>query len=373
MKRILLACNAFKESCSSFELNHALAEIIEEVMPGNESTVFPVSDGGDGFLETIAYHKSFEITYLQGRDISGQDREIPYIFDPGSDTLYLESAAVIGLALIPTGARHPANYNSSVLAKFIHLVLEYLENKQSPVSTICIGIGGTATIDAGSGFYNYFKMTDDKLFNLSGLRYSGSSGNGDSHSRLPKIILVLDVDVPLSGEQGMIQIFGPQKGLSKEEIPGWEQHITELLKQWDLRSDEADDIKYLGAGGGIAVGIGKVFETECLSGEEFLLKELKLADAIKSHDIIITGEGKLDNSTFSKKAVSAILTKAAIEHKKIVVICGTAEESAGLYLQERNIPLVLLSDGTPGDIDYSIKNPILKLKRSSSELISHLK
>lgn len=370
---ILLACNSFKESISSLSINRNLAGILRQSMKDSDVTVFPVSDGGDGFLEVVSHHKNLEPFQINSQTISGENAAIPFLYDAESATVYIESAHVLGLSLIPAGARHPSKYDSSYLAKFIDEILFEHSKKGIKVKEIVIGIGGTATIDLGLGFFKYYQQTDDNWLNYSNLGLNTSSKSMPRYIEVPKVTLIQDVKVPILGAEGMIRLFGEQKGLTESEMGNWEHEIITAAAQLNYILADNSEVELLGAGGGISVGISKVFPTSIVYSSDFLRNSLKIIKFIESHDIIITGEGKFDNTTFTDKASGIIVEEALMRDKKIIIVCGSADVAAREYADRNKIKIIQLMSEIEKDVEFSIKNPILNLQKNAGDLISHLK
>lgn len=321
--KILLSLNSFKETLESVEINKFFGQYLKEF----EVTTAPISDGGDGFLLVINYYRNCSTEYFEVcHPILGQKVKVPFCVD--EKNIYIESAKVIGLSLVPKEIRDPrftSSFGLGELLKHIFNTPAYKDKK------IIIGIGGTSTNDVGVGMASALGW---EFLNEKGNYISKGAGhlneiteiNAPYYLSIPKhkIIGVADVKNPLIGKTGTTHIYSTQKGLPQSEINLMEKgvkHIAELMKK-NFRLDvEAKD--NFGAGGGLAAGLKYFLNADIFHWSDFLLKEKAFH---KSYDFVITGEGKIDKQSFYGKVVGEILERFSDDKTKFILCCGKYED-----------------------------------------------
>lgn len=319
--KILLAMNSFKESLESVALNKFIVQYLREF----DVTMAPISDGGDGFLEVINFYRNCTTDYVEvSHPILGQKINVPFCYDERN--IYIESAKVIGLALVPKDIRDPrftSSYGLGELLKFI------FENEKFHNKKIIIGIGGTATNDMGVGMASALNW---EFLNEKGTYVPRGAGHLAEIKEIntpyinnyrKKIIGITDVRNPLIGKTGATYTFAEQKGLPHSELARMEKglkHLCEIIKAKSKINLENDEL--LGAGGGLAAGLKYFLNAEINHWSNYLLKEKAFH---KSYDFIITGEGKIDKQSFSGKVVGELLTHFN-NKSKFILLTGKFDE-----------------------------------------------
>lgn len=219
--RILVAPDSFKGSLSSTELCKTIRQSIGKVMEAEVLEV-PISDGGEGFLESICSVHSFQVESVTVTDPLGRAIEAEMAIDLKNHTAFIEMAKSTGLTLVKKEERNPYQSFSSGVGDFI------LHGLNKGCRTFVIGIGGSATNDAGVGMLSrlgvVFKDAGGRpiqIKTLADLQKIDSLDLENVDQRLfdCEFILATDVDNPLCGGNGANFVFGPQKGLAKEHLP----------------------------------------------------------------------------------------------------------------------------------------------------------
>lgn len=334
--KILIAPNSFKECATASKIADIIADkFIDRSFVNIE--IFPVSDGGDSFLDV--YDQNFSTTprFIPGTYcFNKQLRAIPLSYDNEKSAYILESAEIIGLKTIPEEFRNPKKLNSQNLGYlFSHLIDQLKANK------IIIGLGGTGTTDLGLGLCVPF-----------GLQLYDSEGNQlevipENYIKTGKIVLpektklqieaITDVEVPVYGVKGAAYIFAPQKGASAEDIPllddGFKNIVNLIEKQYGIHLD----VDKLGAAGGLCVGLSLIGNLQITTSNEFLKGSLKLDDHIEDNDLILTAEGRFDEQSLLNKASGIIVEKAIKQNRIVVIITGECTVDFNNY---RNSPII---------------------------------
>jgi glycerate 2-kinase len=326
MIKILIAPNSYKECAYSSQAAQLIFSAFNNLFQSGpdeyEMVQFPVSDGGDGFLEVIKKHFSTETKHFKINSICGGTAfECPVEYRAEKKTVYVESAKVIGLKFIPAALRNPILYNSSPLGE----LLARLNCAGFPVENVIIGIGGTATNDMGMGILSRFGL---KLFNQDGKELVPVPGNflDVSAIELPVIKLnynvqiVLDVENPLLGNKGATRVFAGQKGAGENAIQFMEKGFENLLSLFKI--DEEARKTLSGAGGGIAAALQLFFSAKVLTANEFILTVLGLESMKSGFNLVITGEGALDSQTLLNKGAMIIYNFFKKQNIPVCFICG---------------------------------------------------
>lgn len=343
---ILIAPNSFKEAADS----DRVAELLKKYLIKNSSdnfTTLPVSDGGDGFLNVC---KALFNLRIINYEITTPFDESTFHCETGYDEknkrMFIESARVLGLRVIPKEKRHPLNESSKGLGDLLIKIIDDVANGNLDVKEIYIGIGGTGTNDLGLGVCSRFGM---ELFDIYGKKdnvlpqyFYRIKDLMWERPELPfKLKVILDVTNPLLGNKGATRTFGAQKGADKGELGVIElgfNKLINLLKNKDLHKS-FDNLS--GAGGGLAAGLYLFFDAENITAKEFIGKFLKLEEHIANNDIIISGEGYFDEQTLDGKGAGIILDLATQKEKKVILCCGKIEDKVKNQLK-RDVKMVEL-------------------------------
>lgn len=369
--KILIAPDSFKECCDSVTLTKLISSYLKTDLSGFDFIAKPLSDGGDGFLESLKYNKRrYEQKYYVIKCYENLLREIPVIII--AKQLFIESADVIGLKLIHQADRNPLMINTAPLGELLHKIDFDVKSGYLAINQVIIGIGGTSTNDLGLGVSSKFGM---KLLNESGTElniipeeYSKAINIIWQKPSLSfKIKAITDVNIPLIGEEGAVALFARQKGAAKEDLLILEQgfkHILHLIKARAIY-DKTDNLP--GAGGGLAAGLKIFFGAELITSKQFIENYLNLNEIIGPIKYVITGEGRFDVQSFYGKSSGIVLEK--YKNAKRYVICGNSVlENVNLLENTRIVELVKYFNSE----EESIRNFEKGIKLACEEIISEI-
>lgn len=349
--KIVIAPNSFKESLSSVQIAKIFSE--EFVKLKCEKIILPLSDGGDGFIDVIDFIESGECrSYSFQNEFVGLISENRILINDNSKELFIESANVIGLHKLPVNLRKPMHLNSYALGNLIKEILQAKNKFQlAEFSKVIIGVGGTATIDFGLGaaealgvifidkYGKRVKPVPENFLQIDDFILPDFS---DKLFKQIQIKCVVDVETPLLGFNSAIDLYGPQKGASSNELQKIKEgieHIAEIM----LRKNLVNDIAELnGAGGGLASGLKIFFNAEIVPSNKFITENLFSCFDLSEIDYLITGEGKFDVQSFEGKATGNLIKNFSDKVKKIFLVCGKIEENVKSLLQENVICFQLL-------------------------------
>ncbi len=347
---IFLICpDSFKGSLSAIEVAEAIKKGLKKNNKTGKFILLPLADGGEGTMDVL-------VKALKGKvyeaDVCGplfENRKAPYgIID---NSIVVELAASCGLPLVPFELRNPLNTSTYGVGLTLKEALSKEKNH------IILTIGGSATNDCGIGALAALGV---RFFNKEGKEVCPTGkGLGEIEGIDPSDILLeakkakwtilCDVDNPLYGERGASRVFGPQKGATPETVEILEKnviHFAEIVKR-DFGVD-LSKMKHGGAAGGFGAGLSVFFDTEIVSGTDYILDLLDFESLVKEADIIITGEGRVDNQTLQGKVISGIL-----KYDKPIYIIGGCVTDEGYELVNQGAKGVYsISEGY--SVEYSM-------------------
>ncbi len=329
-KTILIAPNSFKGNLSASEISSYIADELNSKLHNKFSLVkLPLTDGGDGFAQIIKDLFNTESIFIKvdySYD-SDEELEVPVEYFEKRKIVFIETANILGLKVVPPILQNPLTLSSRGLGQILKRLKASVESNEIEIDEVVIGLGGTATQDLGLGALSEFGL---RLFHFSKYipiepkffaRADRIFYNASNFEFPFKINFVMDVNNILLGENGSNFTYARQKGANEEEISYLEKGFKNILRLLHYKSVET----LPGAAGGIAAGFKiLVNQTGLISAEDFIIKYLGLNN-YKNFDYVITGEGKLDETTFNGKAPSVVINKFNQYTKKIFFVCGSSE------------------------------------------------
>jgi glycerate kinase len=358
-KKLLIAPNSFKEVADSDKV----ADLFNKYLKDNTSIsiyTLPISDGGDGFLNVCKSVFNLEILEYE---ITTPFDETTFVCSVGYDRkgkkIFVESARVLGLKVIPEEKREPLKLSSKGIGDLFLRIIDDVKLNKILVDEIIIGVGGTGTNDLGLGVCSRFGM---EFYDIFGKKdkiipeyFYRIKDIGWNNQPLPfRIATVIDVKNPLLGRKGAARTFASQKGADKGEIEVLELGFTKvinILKDKKIKRS-LDDLS--GAGGGLAAGLHIFFNASEISASEFILKYLHLEEIVSDNDMILTGEGSFDEQSLEGKGAGIVLNLATRFKKRVILCCGIVEEKVKEKLGD-NVEVIELTSFFDSRID-SIKN-----------------
>lgn len=330
MRRIVIAPDSFKGSLSSSEVAAAIREGIEDALPGCETATVCMSDGGDGLISAMEACLNAEKVCLTVQDPLGRPTEAVYLIADG--TAVIEMAQASGLTCICPSERNPLKTSTYGTGEMI------LDACNKGCRTFIIGLGGSATNDAGCGMmealgWRFLDSNGQLISRCSGgtlksiAQVDGSSVKTDLSAC--RFIAACDVEAVFTGPEGAARVFAAQKGADKRMIEeleaGMESYEKVILEQYGVHLSE---VKGSGAAGGLGGCLRTFFNAEIKKGSELILELTGFDSLIKGADLVITGEGKIDSQTFMGKIPSEIAHRAALQGVETLAIGGLVEVSA---------------------------------------------
>lgn len=307
LKKIIVCPDSFKGSLSATEVSETISTEIKKYYPKLIVKELPLADGGEGTAEILSKHLFPIINKVRAQDPLGRYINVKYYTDPSETKVFIESANIIGLPLLKESERNPLITSSFGLGEVIAKAIV------SGGKEVIVSLGGSATVDGGKGMLEALKQTPD----LNKIKFK----------------ILCDVENPLIGEKGAVNIFALQKGAKLEDLPILEKRMIEYVN-YCKKHYSYKDSNTMKPGAGAAGGLGFTFQTifgaETIKGIDYILQVLNFEDLIKGADLIITGEGKIDLQSLMGKVITGVLKKALPYKIPVIALCGQVENKEEL-------------------------------------------
>ncbi|MFJ3641599.1 glycerate kinase [Streptomyces sp. NPDC090108] len=330
--RVLIAADKFKGSLTAAQVAERVAAGLRRVVPSAVVEALPVADGGDGTVDA-AVAAGFGRREVRVAGPLGQ--EVTAAFALRGDTAVVEMAEASGLQRLPAGVLAPLTASTYGSGELLRAALD------AGARRIVFGVGGSATTDGGAG-----------MLAALGARFLDADGEpvppgGGGLARLARadlsgldprlssveLVLASDVDNPLTGPKGAPAVYGPQKGASTGEVAALDaalgRFVAVLEAEAGPKAAECAVAPGAGAAGGVGYGallLGARFRP----GIEVMLDVLGFAAALERADLVITGEGSLDEQTLHGKAPAGVAAAARAAGKEVVAVCGALSLESGV-------------------------------------------
>lgn len=373
-RRVLLAIDSFKGSVSSAQAEEVVAEGVRRVWPDAQVSALPLADGGEGTLDAVAACGG-EIVTCEVAGPLGKCVAARMLVDGEHELAVIEMAEAAGIGCSPCT-------ESAALAATTYGVGELmLRAVRAGARTLYMGLGGSATNDGGAGMLQALgaRLVDDRGCNialgLTGLEHVASIDLAPALRALngARVVVLSDVENPLVGRRGALAVFGGQKGLPTDDVEAlggyddWmvgygrllDTAIAEARAQGLLRVPEGARTfgSVLGVpGAGAAGGLGAALlalGAELHSGVETVLDLIGFDERVRDVDLVITGEGNMDEQSAAGKAPVGVARRAKRYGKPVVaVVGGRADNLDAVYGQ--GIDLVLPICRKPMDLERAL-------------------
>jgi glycerate kinase len=367
---VLIAPDKFKGSLTAPQVCDAIGSALQELNSSLNIYSLPLADGGEGSCELLTKLSDGTFTTVPVHDPLDRPIDVAYGLSRDGSTAFMEIAPASGLQLLKKEERNPMITTTRGTGELIRHALDH------GVSKIFLGIGGSATNDAGTGLAEAlgvrFLSSDGNQLKPVGenLRYIHTIDISQLHTRSAAIDLTIfcDVDNPLFGPQGAAYIFAPQKGADEKMIAVLDDGLRHYASLLEKTFQRPVNFPGAGAGGGLPASLKVFTNLTVIPGMEFIIQFTGLEERIQQADIIITGEGKIDRQTLSGKVVNGIAQLARKYNKRLIVVAGTCELSPaelgqlGVYKA-----VTLMHEGISEE--YAIQNAATLLKQRIREAL----
>lgn len=368
--KILLAPDKFRGSLDAPQVCAAMAEGISMVSLEIEVVSLPMADGGEGTLDLLLWYSGGKKHITKVKDPLGRIIDAEYGISSDGKTAFIEMATASGLRLLEKEERNPLKTNTYGTGELIKIVIE------SGVENIILGIGGSATTDAGIGMaaalgWQFLDENGQFLEPIGeNLIYIHKIKPPTSQLLVPNILVACDVTNPLYGENGAAYIYAPQKGadqLMVEDLDKGLQNIARIFKR-DFCKNLAHEAG-AGAAGGLGFGAMAFLNANLKEGVKLLMDFCDFDNNLKDVNLIITGEGKIDNQTLQGKLIKGITDRAKKTNIPIAAICGTLDVSPQ-ELQQIGIQYATSILNRPMNLDDALKYGYEGVKNATFYLVN---
>lgn len=333
--KIVVAPDKFKGSLTSFEVCDAIKTGIAQANPGAKTFLFPMADGGDGFARVMKHYQKTKTVYCNTIDPIGRDINVAYEWNAQTKTAIIEMAAASGLELLSAAERNPLKTSTYGTGLLIRDAID------GGAEEIILGLGGSATNDAGMGILKalgveFLNEVNNPLYGCGGNLLAIKKVISPRPLANVKFIIACDVQNVLYGPQGAAYIYAPQKGADIDMVKFLDEglkHFAIVLKEHTGK--EISDIAGTGAAGGIAAGLMSFFNIELKKGVDLIVSGSGIKNKIDGADLLITGEGKIDHQTLEGKVVNE-LSSLGYQHKiPVGAFCGALEADESILKKLR--------------------------------------
>lgn len=326
--RISIITDKWKGTLSAHQACHIIAAKIAEVSSDIETVNLPMSDGGEGFGEIIGSYFKAQSHTVETLDAAHRPINAQWwSFNNGSSGVF-ETSVSNGLALLPAGVFHPFDCDTYGVGLMLKQILS------SKVKDLYLGIGGSATNDGGFGMaralgFQFFDKNENEILAWTQLIHLVDirPPKPEMMSKISQthFTVACDVQNPLLGSQGATEIYGPQKGLiSAKDKEKAEAALEQLSRVSSTHFENSNYAEYPGSGaaGGLGFGLKLFCQADFTPGFKLFSELSNLEEVISKSDLVITGEGAIDQSTMMGKGAGQIFDLCERFQKPVIAVCG---------------------------------------------------
>ncbi|MDP4217227.1 MAG: glycerate kinase [Bacteroidota bacterium] len=333
IKSILIAPDKFKGSLTSLEVCRAVEAGLRQHAEALTIISLPMADGGDGLLDILSHYTAATSHHATVTDPLGRPVEASWLLSADGRTAFVEMAQASGLHLLTPSEYDPLHASTFGTGQLI------AEAIRSGAKEIVIGIGGSATNDGGMG------MAAALGFRFLDRQGAALPPGGGSLGRVAKIIgpgrprdarepagapwpgirfrVAVDVNNPLCGPQGATRVYAPQKGADADRLDSLEAGMQKYAAA--LNAFAGGDVagrEGAGAAGGLGAGCMAFLHAVPVRGIDLVFEYSGAARQIEQADLVITGEGKIDEQTLQGKVVAGVAELGRRYGKRVFAVCG---------------------------------------------------
>lgn len=366
--KIIIASDSFKGSLTSAEVATAAARGIKAVYPDCQVISVPVADGGEGTVDALMQALGGEIASTTVHD--PLSRPIQAYYAVIGTMAVIEIATASGLPLLSIQERNPWLTSTHGTGEMI------MDAIKRGCRQFLIGIGGSATNDAGTGMlqamgFRFYDTNNNEILHCCGatmhlIRRVDDTCVPDA-LRQSSFTIACDVDTPFCGKEGAAHVFAPQKGADTTMVHQLDYGMASLAKVIDNKYHiNITNIAGAGAAGGMGGTFCACLGAKLQRGIDVILETIHFRQIIQNADLIITGEGKIDSQTSKGKVPMGVLSYAKEQNIPVIAIAGCVEECesltqmgfAGIYSikdSKQSFSLAMRKDVAAENVENTIK------------------
>ncbi|WP_322937812.1 glycerate kinase [Nocardioides bizhenqiangii] len=367
--RVMLAPDKFKGSLDAAGVAAAVAGGLRRTRPDVEVRCLPVADGGDGTL-SAARAAGFALVPVAVHGPTGEP--VDTAFARRGATAVVEMADACGLGRLPGGVGAPLTASSRGLGEVLVAALD------AGCRELVVGIGGSASTDGGAGMLAALgaRVLDETgevvADGGAALAAAVTLDVEDLHPGLrdARILVACDVDNPLTGPEGAAAVYGPQKGCTPADVVLLDaalDHWSDVVADAAPEVADARDVPGAGAAGGVGFGLLAVLGAEPRPGIDLLLELLGFDEALEDVDLVVTGEGSLDDQSLRGKAPIGVATRARAAGIPVVAVCGRRLLTDAELRAAGILRAYALTD-IERDLDTCLRSPTPLLERIGQQI-----
>ena len=324
MTRIIAAFDSFKGSLTSREAGEAFRCGFLEGHPDAEVVILPIADGGEGMAEAISEGVGGEMVTAVVSDPLSRKIEARYAIVNDGYTAVIAMSAASGLTLLKPEERNPLITSTYGTGELL------LDAARRGCKEIVVGLGGSATNDGGSGMlsalgYRFYDSAGVELCDTISILERVHALSAEQRNPLldgVRLIVAVDVDNPLCGKYGAAEVFARQKGADDAMVARLDSALRHYAEVVDA---DAADVAGAGAAGGMGYAFRAVLGAELRPGIEIVLSLVRFEDIARGADMVVTGEGSIDEQTLHGKAPAGVLRAAQNLGIPVVALGGRVE------------------------------------------------
>ena len=367
--RILIAPNAFKHSLSATEAALALQEGFLHSRLDCSCVCFPVGDGGDGTGELMIQTKAGQRQTASVEDPFGREITASFGLVSSGETAIIELANASGIQLVRSEALNPLRATTYGTGQLILRALD------TGARNVVLAIGGSATVDGGTGILRALGIrfldaagteltTPESLVNVTRI----DTASLDSRLANCSLTILCDVENMLLGPEGSAAVFGPQKGATPEGVKRLDASLAALAHAAQQETGiDMRTIKHGGAAGGVAAGLRTFLGSNLVNGIEFFLDFTGFDTALRQADLVITGEGSIDEQTLQGKGPFGVARLAKASRLPVVGLAGKLPLEHNEKLSQYFDVLLAIGNG-PTDLTTALATTRPNLVRTAWQL-----
>jgi len=371
--RVIIAPDSFKNCLNARAVGEALARGVCSACPNAVTDIIPLSDGGDGLVSVLAGTTDGRLIECDTFDPLG--RPIKAVWLKTARYAVIEMALASGLTLLK-GPEEYAPLRASTYGTGI-LIKAALD---SGCRHVVIGLGGSATVDAGCGMasalgYDLLDADGNRIpeggGGLSQFAQIKRTKHADALLKHASFTCLTDVKNPLTGQAGAARVYGPQKGASTRDVELLERNLKNMAYVVEhALGISVSDISGAGAAGGLGAGCIAFLRATLEFGAPWVAARSGLHQAMQKADIVFTGEGKIDNQTGFGKVPAYVAQMAKQLNKPVFAFGGSVVKDLDLTAIGITKCIRISPPGTP--LADSIRDAAKNLERASAEVIMEI-
>ena len=369
--KIVIAPDKFRGSLNTLEVIAAITEGVLAASPEAMIWSTPLSDGGEGTMEILTEQAHGTLVSVEVNDPLNRKITAQYGFSQATETAYIEMATASGLGLLLKEEYNPLLTSTYGTGQLI------LDAVSRGAKSVIIGIGGSATTDGGIGMaaalgYRFFERDGPELPAVGGSMnriHRIDTTNVDPRIQGINFIIACDVTNPLFGENGAAFVYGPQKGATSEMVQLLDEGLMNLsLIATKTFGEDISVIPGAGAAGGLGAGGIWFLNAKLQEGIQIVMDHVRISEKIQGADLVISGEGKVDEQTLQGKVIKGLAVLCKQHHVPLVVLCGTLAISSQ-ELQEAGVTYAASIINRPMTLEQAQSEAFGLLKDATIQLV----